>query len=57
MVDDSYKGKIYVGTVEDINDPKRLGRIKVRVQSVFERIPLEHIPGPVSSRAVQSESE
>ena len=44
MVDDSYKGKIYVGTVEDINDPKRLGRVKVRVQSVFERIPLEHIP-------------
>jgi hypothetical protein len=44
MIDDSYTGRIYVGTVEDINDPKRLGRVKVRVQSVFERIPLEHIP-------------
>ena len=42
--DSSYVGKIYVGIVEDINDPKRIGRVKVRVQSVFERIPLEHIP-------------
>jgi hypothetical protein len=44
MIAEDYKGKIYVGIVEDNNDPKRLGRVKVRVQSVFERIPLEHIP-------------
>lgn len=44
MIDDSYKGKVYVGIVEDINDPRKQGRIRVRVQSVFERIPLEHIP-------------
>lgn len=34
----------YVGFVEDINDPKRLGRVKVRVQTIFEDIPTEHIP-------------
>jgi Type VI secretion system/phage-baseplate injector OB domain len=36
--------KLYVGIVEDISDPKRVGRIKVRVQSIFEDIPLEDIP-------------
>ena len=44
MGNDDFIGKIYVGTVEDINDPKKLGRIKVRVQTIFESIPLEHIP-------------
>lgn len=39
-----YIGKIYVGIVEDNNDPNRLGRIKVRVQSIFDEIPTEHIP-------------
>jgi len=36
--------KTYVGFVENINDPRRLGRIKVRVQNVFQDIPTEHIP-------------
>jgi hypothetical protein len=36
--------KIYIGIVEDNIDPKRLGRIKVRVQNYFDEIPLEHIP-------------
>lgn len=44
MIGEDFIGKIYVGIVEDNNDPKRLGRIKVRVQGVFERIPTEHIP-------------
>lgn len=44
FTDDSYSGKVYVGIVEDIDDPKRLGRVKVRVQSVFEKIPLAHVP-------------
>lgn len=38
------KGKIFVGLVEENVDPRRLGRIRVRVQGVFEEIPLEHIP-------------
>jgi len=44
MVNLSYVGKVYVGIVEDINDPRRMGRVRVRVQSIFEKIPLEHIP-------------
>lgn len=44
MFSNNYKGKIYVGIVEDNNDPKRLGRIRVRVQGMYERIPLEHLP-------------
>lgn len=34
----------YVGFVEENNDPKRLGRIRVRVLGVFEAIPTEHLP-------------
>lgn len=44
MFNNEYKGKVYVGIVEDINDPKRIGRIKVRVQGVYEAIPGEHLP-------------
>lgn len=36
--------KVFVGIVEDNYDPKRLGRIKVRVQAIFNNIPLPHIP-------------
>lgn len=36
--------KIFFGIVEDNKDPNRRGRIKVRVQSVFDDIPLEDIP-------------
>jgi hypothetical protein len=36
--------KIYAGIVEDINDPNKNGRIKIRVQGIFEEIPLEDIP-------------
>ena len=43
--------KIFFGIVEDNKDPNRKGRIKVRVQSVFDNIPLEDIPyaSPTSS--------
>lgn len=44
MFSDDMKKKIYVGLVEDNNDPKKQGRVRVRVQSKFEQIPLEHIP-------------
>jgi uncharacterized protein YcbK (DUF882 family) len=36
--------KLWFGLVEDNKDPDRLGRVKVRVQSVFDDIPLEDIP-------------
>lgn len=38
------KGNIFVGTVEDNNDPKKLGRVRVRVLNVFDEIPVEDIP-------------
>jgi len=37
-------GKTYVGVVEDNNDPKKMGRVKVRVLDVFDNTPLENIP-------------
>ena len=37
-------GKTYVGVVEDNNDPKKLGRVKVRVLDVFDKTDLKDIP-------------
>jgi len=37
-------GKTYIGVVEDNNDPKKIGRAKVRVLDVFDNTPLEDIP-------------
>jgi hypothetical protein len=36
--------KTYVGVVEDNTDPKRLGRVKVRVLDVFDNLKVEDIP-------------
>lgn len=36
--------KLWVGLVEENVDPDRLGRIKVRVQSIFDEMPVEDIP-------------
>jgi len=36
--------KLYFGIVEENVDPRRAGRIKVRVQSVYNEIPTEDIP-------------
>ncbi len=36
--------KTYVGVVEDNSDPKRLGRVKVRVLDVFDNLKVEDIP-------------
>ena len=36
--------KIFLGVVEDNNDPKRLGRVKVRIPMYFENIPTDVIP-------------
>jgi hypothetical protein len=38
------KHKTYIGVVEDNNDPKKLGRCKVRVMDVFDSLPVEDIP-------------
>lgn len=37
-------GKTYVGVVEDNQDPKKEGRVKVRVMDVFDDLKLEDIP-------------
>ncbi len=37
-------GRTYIGVVEDNQDPKKEGRIKVRVVDVFEDMALEDIP-------------
>jgi hypothetical protein len=39
-----YKSSLYIGIVEDNIDPRKLGRVKVRVQSMFDEIPLADIP-------------
>ena len=37
-------GKTYIGVIEDNKDPKKLGRVKVRVIDVFDDMKLEDIP-------------
>jgi hypothetical protein len=48
--------KLWVGLVEDNKDPDRQGRIKVRVQSIFDDIPVEDIPwaNPIKSLSSRS---
>lgn len=36
--------KIFIGVVENVFDETRTGKIQVRVQNIFNKIPLEHIP-------------
>jgi hypothetical protein len=38
------KESIFIGVVEDNQDPKKLGRIKVRVHSVYDEIPTDDLP-------------
>lgn len=38
------KHKTYIGVVEDNNDPKKLGRCKIRVLDVFENMDIANIP-------------
>jgi len=42
--EDYLKNKIFLGIVEENKDSKRKGRIKIRVQNVFDDIEIEHIP-------------
>jgi len=37
-------GKTYVGVVEDCEDPKKIGRVKIRVFDVFDDVPVEDLP-------------
>lgn len=37
-------GKTYVGIVEDNNDPKKLGRVRIRVLDVFDNTPKDDLP-------------
>lgn len=41
---DTLVGKKYIGIVEDNNDPKRLGRCRVRVPFSYNEIPTDGIP-------------
>ena len=38
------KSRTYIGVVEDNNDPKKLGRCRVRVLDMFDDIPKEDLP-------------
>lgn len=41
---EEFLGKIYIGIVEDINDPQKMGRAKIRVYGVFDDIPTADLP-------------
>jgi hypothetical protein len=44
MTREELKNNIFVGIVEDNEDPRKIGRIKVRVAQVFDAFPKEDIP-------------
>ena len=39
-----FEGKTYIGIVEDVKDPKKLGRCKIRVFSLFDDLKTEDLP-------------
>ena len=43
-MEERFNKKLYMGIVEDNYDPNRKGRLKVRVQSLYNEIPVESIP-------------
>lgn len=36
--------KTYIGTIEDINDPLKLGRAKIRIPFLFDSLPVDKLP-------------
>lgn len=50
------KDKFFCGIVEDITDPDRHGRVKVRVQGIFDDVAIDEIPwaSPIRSLAGKS---
>ena len=47
MDKDKLKNTIFVGIVENNEDPKKLGRVKVRVSNVYDDMPVDDIPWAV----------
>jgi len=39
-----FSGRFYIGVVEDNNDPKRMGRCRIRVPYTYDVVPLEQLP-------------
>jgi len=48
--------KVFIGVVENVYDETKKGRVQVRVQSVFNKIPLEHIPWAEPQRSLDGKS-
>lgn len=48
--------QIYFGIVEDNADPRRMGRCRIRVQTVFDQIPVGDIPWATPHRACDGRS-
>jgi hypothetical protein len=48
--------KLWVGLVEDNKDPDRIGRVRVRVQSIYDNMPVEDIPwaNPIKQLSARS---
>jgi len=44
MTLEDLKGQIFIGVVEDNQDPKKLGRCKCRVLNIFDNIPIPDLP-------------
>lgn len=44
MTREELKSKTFIGVVEDNNDPKKIGRCRVRVLNIFDSIPVEDLP-------------
>ena len=48
--------KVFIGVVENVYDETKKGRVQVRVQSVFNKIDLEHIPWAEPQRSLDGKS-
>ena len=48
MTKEELKNNTFIGIVEDNQDPKKLGRCKVRVLNIYDEIPIEDIPWATS---------
>lgn len=44
MHKEKFENKVFLGIVEDNEDPKKTGRVKIRIINVFDDIPLEDLP-------------
>lgn len=44
MTTEDLKNKTFIGIVEENKDPKKIGRIKARVASIYDEIPMDDMP-------------